>query len=901
VIGATDTRGNWARRPWRCLALLCAVFGLISGSALGSGRLAPDRHGVIHACYSGNDENELHLIAPRRRCPSEDWSLSWSQRGPPGGRGEAGAFASSLLELSFQHKEPHKSGSVWEWIDNAVSPAENVFSLLGLGMLALALALSLLRWLTGIPWRWRWVRRCRWLRRLGKLFGPALQIEAFEDGAMGARVGPNFALLVQARIDGGRETGSHLYLVTGEERTGDYLAALQGVPQTQALAAALTLLRLLWRRPRLAVSGSLKPIDDRQTAAATLSLRLDARLIDTSEFWLSEPPTPTLTAPASNRVLAVAAAGWIEHEVIDETPGPPAREVLLSHDSRSWALFRAGSELNRMSLLQEAADLYERALAIDHGNIGALIDLAHLRRLDGSYKGAEVLALCAIELIEERNRTYRKWRDDEDPNWYRAQIVLATTYSDWARNSTPQNKAPDDATTRALSSAVGIAVAAMIAKDRLEGLLDAETLRDGAGQGKVGAWAYAKGVALVSCRTLWRKTKSALSRAAPLAGEASSAPPEDQPRGRWAKALSRARQLLAAARGRVAAAPAALRRRRTFRQRAVELHTLLETTFEPGALLLVASNFTAPNRATVAPVPRPPSSDRHRESLRRQRERLREERETVREQLRTEPLDDHLEPAILIDYVRDLPFKSPRVVYNLSCWFGREAASGGHLEGEVGYQAEALELLRESISRTPPLERRSLLSYAELDSDLEELRHAYGAKIAKLWRLVPSDDARFRELDQFTQDAPAWANRMERMRGLAVVGSWAQGSGPVNAVVEVLLIATEPDEFIGSDDWLTIFDRPAVLRRWQTQALYRLRVELPSGLTLEFLIARPPGAQPLDPALRKLAGEGFSVLYDEDDVLRRLLDAAAKEAHAASAAKKAHAASRPSCAEEKEI
>jgi hypothetical protein len=316
--------------------------------------------------------------------------------------------------------------------------------------------------------------------------------------------------------------------------------------------------------------------------------------------------------------------------------------------------------------------------------------------------------------------------------------------------------------------------------------------------------------------------------------------------------------------------------------------------------LLVASNVTAPNRAS-APTPRPPDSDRHRETLKRQRQRLRDERKIVRKQLEVEPLDDQLQPAGLIDYVRDLPFKSPRVVYNLGCWFGREAASGGYLAGQACYQAEALELLRVSISRTPPLERRSLLSYAELDPDLKELRHAHGAEIAKLWRLVPSDEARLRELDQFTQDARAWVDRIAHVHGLAVVGSWAQGNGPVDVAVEILLLVTEPDDFVRSDDWLSNFERPMVLRRWQTQAFYRPRVELPSGLTVEFLIASRTGIQPVDPALRALAGEGFSVLYDEDDVLRKLLDAAATEARAASTAKQAHAASRPSCTEEKEI
>jgi tetratricopeptide (TPR) repeat protein len=56
-----------------------------------------------------------------------------------------------------------------------------------------------------------------------------------------------------------------------------------------------------------------------------------------------------------------------------------------------------------MSLLDEAADVYERALAIDDDNIGALIDLAHLRRREGAFQGAVRMAERAIELIDKRN------------------------------------------------------------------------------------------------------------------------------------------------------------------------------------------------------------------------------------------------------------------------------------------------------------------------------------------------------------------------------------------------------------------------------------------------------------------------------------------------------------------
>jgi hypothetical protein len=853
VVGTLGKWGKALRRGrGRRLALPIALVVVALGAGSPPAHAAtkpirPDRHGVIHACYGGEDGDELHLaeVGP---CPSEELPLSWNlrgRRGPPGAEREP--FARLLLELSLDgdEKDTHAAkGWLATLIEEAAPVAGNAFTLFGLGMLALALALSLLRWVTGYPWRWGPLRRWRWVRSLGKLFGPTLQIEAFEDGAMGARVGPSFALLAQARIDGGRETGSHLYLVTGEERTGDYIAALQGVPQTQVLALALSLLRLLWRRPRLTVSGSLKPIDADQTATVTVSLRLDARLIDTSEFWLSEPPTPTLTAAASNRVLAVAVAGWIEHKTIDETPGPPAREVLLSCDARSWALFRAGAELNRMSLLDEAADLYERALAIDHDNIGALIDLAHLRRLDDYYVGAETLALDALWLIERRNRIHGR-RNDEDPNWYRAKIVLATTYADWARNSKAR-PAWSDAGEEAFMVAHEIAKAAMLAKDRLERLVSRETLTNATCTGKFGAWAYVKATLRTSRQAICQTVRS------------------------WRDGR-RNRQSAPAARNN-RAPPTVTRRWRTFRRKAAELHALLETTFEPAALLLLASNVPWSDGASGPP---PRRSTRRRAS--RGDDSLATDREDVSRALKAGvSTPTHVE--VLVNYVRDLQFKSPRVVYNLACWSGRQADRDKSRAER--YINEAFELLRQSISRTPPLERRALLSYAELDRDLRQLRHTRGADVASLWRLVPNDEAPLRELDRFTSDATRWAKRRKRVRGLAVVGSWAQGEGRAESPVEVVLLTNAPGELMRSDEWLAHFGRPVVLRRWGTHSLHRLRVEMRSGLVIEFLITDVVNGDQADPGLRALAGEGCSVLYVDGDALDYLIALATEPAEA---------------------
>lgn len=873
MVGTLGKRGNGLRRSGlrRLLALLLGALAIALGASslpahAATKLVAPDPHGVIHTCVGGEDGNELHVVNAGKPCPGHEQELPWNQRGrqgPPGKDSvETESFASLLVELLLVDESvtahDEGTGKTESKIEKAATKAGDWFELLGLGILALALALSLARWITGLPWRWGPFRRSRWTRSLGKLLGPTLQIEAFEDGAMEKRVGPSFALLSQARIGGGRETGSHLYLVTGEERTSDDIAALQGVPQTQLLAVALTLIRFAWRRPRLTVSGSLKPIDAEQTAAATVSLRLDAHLIDTSEFWLAEPPTPKLTPAASNRVLAVAVAGWIEHEAIDETPGPPAREVLLSSDSRSWALFRAGSELNRMSLLDEAADLYERALAIDHDNVGALIDLAHLRRLDRHYAGGVVLARDAIGLIVRRNDTYRR-RDSEDPNWYRAKIVLATAYAEWIRGPFPRSAPPDDAAAESLRWALQAARTAMAAKDRLEQLVAPEALRDAAGRGKIGICAYL--MALFRARGTRAEDGPEQASSATESSAAASSTEEQRRASSASGARSRPGAIArscARIRVRAQAIAAPVRRWRTFRRRSVELHALLETTFEPGALLLIASSpmaspITALSLELSDDVPRDETpTDR--------RERLRAGRECVTAELKR----DDPQPEVLVEYVKGLPLKSPRVVYNLACWFGREAARGKVSEDDAAeaYCDKAFELLRQSISRTPPLERRALLSHAELDSDLQCVRGERGIEIAGLWRLVPADDEpRFRSLDRFMQEAGEWANDDKRVEALAVVGTSARGDGGAEDTVSVVVVADSPESLAASDDWLGAFERPVVIRRWRTRSLYRPRIELPSGLVVEFLVLTR-GRVSADPSVRKLAREGFSILYE---------------------------------------
>jgi len=683
--------------------------------------VAPDSQGLIHACYGRYDRRELHLVPLGTKCLLSENPLSWSQRAAGlriefnGPTIESPSFTISTADKdkradpgTDKDEDKDEGGSVPGWIVEVTKWAAYVLagllSVVALALIVPSLALVPLgwfvRWLAG---RWPWLRRTRFAR----WFGATLQIKPFNDSALESKLGTVFAELTQVRVAGDQDVGGmNLYVETGETAAGAALEDLREVPQARALALALSLLKLgIWRL-RLVAGGSLTYADDyRKAVAVVVTLRRNSKLIDSAEFWPVEHERPAMSATTSNRLLAILAGAWIEHRVVDETPGPVADEAFLSHDPRSWALLRAGSELTRIGYLKQGADYFERALAIDGKNIGALIDLAHIRRLERQFHGAVALAFSAIDLVEQRRKKRahaaestpatsaprpektesepktdgpESRKPNPDPVWYRAQIVLVTVHAEWAKE---YDRRSDKATAdghkdearkladkaherraRAFSNAVEVAYTAMATKSWLEQQFDDEERAR---------------VAQVRKAGFKRKVRKQAAKRAREEGW------KFDPDG------------------------------------AVELHGLLKTTFEPGALLLVAA--TCSRRDDMPPL----ETDREIRYSEDggKRTALEERVAAARDRAYMElAKDEDIDPLVLIRYIRTLPRKSPRVIYNVACYYSLAASRAPQDQAREKCVTIAAEYLRQSIMRSPPRERRGLLTYAEGDVDLEALR-----------------------------------------------------------------------------------------------------------------------------------------------------------------------------------
>jgi tetratricopeptide (TPR) repeat protein len=672
VAGIGRGESSAAGGPERAkLSLLALSLCLTLVAALGPARSMAARHDAIQACYDRFDGNELHLTGAKGVCPAGEHSLRLragdsGQRRPfneadvKGGRVTVGGTHVTIFGTGKPDR--HKTTS-----EHLVTTFKNVLLLAVVGAALVFAAVALFQALLGLLGRA--LRRFPAIRDLGPLhrligiLGPVLQVQSFENDASSTGSGASFASKVRAQLSK-RETGEHLFLVTGEGAPSPALSALQAVPQGQLLAAAVLVLRGLPFKSRLVVTGSLTKISDDGAAAAVLILQRGSRVAATAEIRPTERPSSGMSPSMSNDVLAVAAAGWAEHVVADETPGPPGHRVFLSHDPLSWAFFRAGATLSRRSYLAEAGDAYERALAIDPENIGALVDLAHLRRREGHFPGAASLAKSAIELIEARRKP-----KETVPDWYRAMIVLGTIYSEWAKQGGEERHRDE-----ALRLSIEAFSTAAETRDWIEGRLGRKALKKARSSGRVPRFARSKA---------WLQTRF----------------------GRW--------------------------RRWSTAAAAAALYELLETTFEPGALLLVAANC---GEGTAPPAEDPFNAQLEMSPEARER-KVTDLRETACEVFKRQK---DLDSRPLIEYVNALTNMSPRVLYNLACHYSEAAGKRKAYDSTAEtYTTIAAEYLRQAISRFPPAERRGVLDWVHRDTDLKLLRERRRRDLFKLRSLIP--------------------------------------------------------------------------------------------------------------------------------------------------------------------
>jgi len=135
-------------------------------------------------------------------------------------------------------------------------------------------------------------------------------------------------------------------------------------------------------------------------------------------------------------------------------------------------------------------------------------------------------------------------------------------------------------------------------------------------------------------------------------------------------------------------------------------------------------------------------------------------------------------------------------------------------------------------------------------------------------------------VEQLISALKGWSVRSNRVRAMALVGSWSrEDRDHAEADADLVMVVDDPELFrteagwMGEIDWTSAGLGPG---RWSECDYGRVcsrHLTFDDGAEIEVSFVKPEWAatDPVDPVTRRVAGNGMRVVHDPDGLLGRLL------------------------------
>lgn len=288
-------------------------------------------------------------------------------------------------------EDERDSTGFWEWMGTASKDAGAVLGFIVFaGLILLLLVLGLLQLLTRAPKLKRVWPAKRFLQ-------PTLTVAALEDSASSPKMGHQVAGLVRGKIDRGH--GGGVDLVKGETTLAKALEPLSDV-SAEAKGAVSVIAFLFDHLPnrKFALEGELQP-PGAKGCGASVSLSGANDYLEQTALWATECELPVAEKADTYQRLATPVAAWTNYTLARRIGGGAP---LLSDDARSWALAYAALAWQEENAEDKAKAVYERALAIDAGNVMALANLGVIEFRERNYPMADKHLRRALAELEAK-------------------------------------------------------------------------------------------------------------------------------------------------------------------------------------------------------------------------------------------------------------------------------------------------------------------------------------------------------------------------------------------------------------------------------------------------------------------------------------------------------------------
>jgi predicted nucleotidyltransferase len=124
----------------------------------------------------------------------------------------------------------------------------------------------------------------------------------------------------------------------------------------------------------------------------------------------------------------------------------------------------------------------------------------------------------------------------------------------------------------------------------------------------------------------------------------------------------------------------------------------------------------------------------------------------------------------------------------------------------------------------------------------------------------------------FLQSVVEWAKNEPDLMALALVGSHARGEASPESDVDLILLLSNPKEYLNDRDWISEFGEPRHIVHEDWGKVTSLRVLYTEGLEVEYGLSNLAwGSDPSDEGDAQVIGNGLIVLYEKDGHLSNKL------------------------------
>jgi predicted nucleotidyltransferase len=135
---------------------------------------------------------------------------------------------------------------------------------------------------------------------------------------------------------------------------------------------------------------------------------------------------------------------------------------------------------------------------------------------------------------------------------------------------------------------------------------------------------------------------------------------------------------------------------------------------------------------------------------------------------------------------------------------------------------------------------------------------------------------RIKTVARLLESVTAWVKNRPDVQAAALVGSYAREAATERSDVDLLILTTEVEKYFQSPQWMSIFGEVDEYDVENWGKVEALRVFYKNAVEVEYNFSTPDWADiPVDEGTRRVVIGGLKILFDPQDILKRLQETVA--------------------------